>query len=66
MRFFRRRKLKDIDEMPSVNALAESTEELLRIKARDPEVHRVAQELRSLRKANHFAEQLEAIMGGHR
>ena len=49
----------------SVAALHESTENLMKIKARDSEVKEVAQTARVLREHNHFAEQLQHIMGRH-
>lgn len=45
-------------------ALEEATANLEQAKARTQEVLEVAQSLRLLRERNHFAEQLNIIMGG--
>ena len=48
-------------------ALADAQENLVRARARTPEVITVAQALRTLREHNHFAEKLSfiATRGGH-
>lgn len=48
----------------AANAVRDATKNLEKVKARHPEVREVSQTLKSLRERNHFAEQLEALMGG--
>jgi hypothetical protein len=48
----------------SKEALAESIEKLQQTEMRTAAVSEVSTALRSLRERNHFAEQLESIMGG--
>lgn len=48
----------------STAALVDARHNARRSKDRSFEVHRISRELRILREQNHFAEQLEAIMGG--
>lgn len=62
MRFLKR----SPDPKESKDALEEATENLRRAKARSPEVREVASKLRLMRERNHFAEQLQVIMEGHR
>ncbi len=50
----------------SVAAVKESLEKLELTVQRTAAVAEVSQALRSLRERNHFAEQLESIMGGPR
>lgn len=58
------RKVKTQDQ--SRTALCESFKKLRETEKRDPEVAKAAEALRVLRERNHFAEQLESIMGGPR
>lgn len=59
MRF---RKRKEGEE--SERALAEAHENLKRTQARSPDVTAVTKALQELREKNHFAEQLQIVMGG--
>lgn len=45
-------------------ALENATEHLERIKARGPEVSRVATAIRTMRERNHFIEQLQPFVEG--
>jgi len=56
--FFRRRS-KGLAE--SEKALQDADQNLERVKARDEEVHEVAEALKTMRERNHFAEQLQLI-----
>jgi hypothetical protein len=60
--WFRRRDKRSNEE--SRKAILESTQKLREVRERDPEVHAVAQTLKSIRERNHFAEQLRIIMEG--
>lgn len=57
---------RDKTEDKSVEALKTSVEGLQKTELRTAEVTAVSQALRTLRERNHFAEQLESIMGGPR
>lgn len=48
----------------SRDAVVDANQNLARIRARTSEVREVAADLRKLRERNHFAEQLQSIMGG--
>jgi hypothetical protein len=50
----------------SQKALKESTRSLKQTELRTVEVTAVSEALRTLRERNHFAEELESIMGGPR
>jgi hypothetical protein len=56
---------KNAEDM-SVEAVKESLENLKKTELRSASVHEVSTALRTLRERNHFAEQLESIMGGPR
>jgi hypothetical protein len=60
----RRRKRKEDLEEAKI-ALAESKNQLQRTQERGREVDEVVEELRALRRRNHFAERLRPTMGGH-
>jgi hypothetical protein len=57
---------RDKTEDHSAAAVEESIETLKKTEQRSDEVTEVSQALRTLREVNHFAEQLESIMGGPR
>lgn len=50
----------------SIEAVTESVKNLRQTELRTAEVTEVSKALRTLRERNHFAEQLESIMGGPR
>lgn len=50
----------------SQQAVLDATRSLEEIRSRNPEVHAVSKALRKIREQNHFAEQLQSIMGGGR
>jgi len=58
--------LKREKDQKSIQALQESKAELMKTEQRTAEISAVSQALRTLRERNHFAEQLESIMGGPR
>lgn len=60
--WLRKRKMED----KSKEALKESKEALKKTELRTAAVAEVTTALRRLREVNHFAEQLESIMGGPR
>lgn len=45
-------------------AVREAKKNLAAVKARDPEVHRVAEESKRLRRENHFAQDLQQLFEG--
>jgi hypothetical protein len=59
--FFPKRKKGLVD---SAKALEDADQNLKRVKSREKEVHEVAESLRIIRQRNHFAEQLQEILGG--
>lgn len=54
------------EEQDSKLALQESIQKLKQTEQRTAAVAEVSEALRTLRERNHFAEQLESIMGGPR
>ena len=56
--------LKREKDEKSVQALKESVQGLQKVEQRTAAVAEVSLALRTLRERNHFAEQLESIMGG--
>ena len=48
----------------ALEALQEADKNLKKVKARDKEVHDVAESLRKVRSRNHFAERIQEIMEG--
>jgi hypothetical protein len=64
MRFLRRTEREK--GRSSEDALKEATEQLEKIKARDPEVKEIAGTSRRLRVENHFGEKLTLIIQGHK
>lgn len=61
MRFRRNRKEGASD---SQNALNEATQQLEKIKSRDPEIREVSRTSRRIRVENHFAEKLRILLEG--
>lgn len=61
MCFKRKRKVPDVD---SHKALYLAEKHLQDVQARQPEVQRIVNQTVSLRQANHFAEQLTALLKG--
>lgn len=59
---FRRKATKNMKE--SQQAILDATKILRQTRERGPEVSRVAQTLHDIRERNHFAEQLQSILGG--
>lgn len=59
---FRRKVTRNMKE--STQAILDATSTLRRTQERGPEVSRVSNALRDIRKRNHFAEQLQTIMEG--
>jgi hypothetical protein len=57
---------KKAKEDKSLDALNESIEKLQKTELRTAEVTEISTALRDLRERNHFAEQLQSIMGGPR
>lgn len=53
-------------DQKSVEALKDSKRGLRKTELRTAEVEKISKALRVLRERNHFAEQLESIMGGPR
>lgn len=48
----------------SQQAVLDAQQSLRQVKAREPEVRAVSRTLKDIRERNHFAEQLQAILGG--
>lgn len=48
----------------SQQAVLDATQSLRKVRDREPEVHAVAKALKEIRERNHFAEQLNALLGG--
>lgn len=59
---FQRKRNKTMED--SQKAVLDSLESLKQVQAREPEVRAVSKTLKDIRERNHFAEQLQAIMGG--
>ena len=56
---------KDKDHGEANRGLKNARENLEKVKSRGDEVSQVAQELKTARERNHFAEQLQLIFTGH-
>lgn len=64
--YFRKRKKADKAFVDAEAAVQEATKNLHEVKSRKEEVHEVSEALRTIRERNHFAEQLEEILGGNK